>query len=231
TRPARPTARRATRCASRSTRNRTRPGPAASSGCSTPVGSSLASTAASRISARSALNNAGRRGGGRALEPPAQDPCLTDREKPAVSAAAARQTRSAARRRVLPASGCRRDRIDAQSLPVGWSAMSRGDPLHAALLYRQSSPRPPLSNMETECRRARGAPGAVDLSGPESPSRGLLALSTKSAKIFLEPPKSHPILRVCGRPCGGPHVVNRHPALGRVPQPMLLTGGYGHGSF
>src|SRR5204863_9167455 len=116
---------------------------AASSGCSTPVGSSLASTAASRISARSALNNAGRRGGGRSLEPSAQDPCLTDREKPAVSAAAARQTRSAARRRVLPASGYGRDRIDAQSLPFGWSARSRR-PLQAALLYRQSSPRPPL---------------------------------------------------------------------------------------
>src|SRR5207248_5824425 len=98
---------------------------------------------------------------------------LTDREKPAVLAAAARQTRSAARRRVLPASGCRRDRIDAQSLPFGWSARPRGSPLQAALLYRQSSPRPPLSNTETECRRTCGAPGAVDLSGPESPPRGL----------------------------------------------------------
>jgi len=151
---------------------------------------------------------AGRRvWGTRSLEAPASASCLTDQGKTAGNKAGeTRQNRrSAARRlRVLPASGYGRDRIlDAQvAFPSDWSARDPGSASGSPALS-QSIAMYPLSKMEEKPNAAGSRPpGAVDLSGPESPSRRPSGTLPKECQNSLNRPEPNHILRVCGRPAG-----------------------------
>src|SRR5439155_8425818 len=104
----------------------------------------------------------------------------------------------------------RRIEVGPGLLRFGWPATARlystrSQSIAEVSFHRRSSPRPPLSNMENECRRTpHGRPAAVDLVLLQAASRASWHSPSQSAKNPLEPAADLTYLDFARSPFAGP---------------------------